>query len=150
VQELLQELPGVERDLQKNLLEPEDPLPLNPATADLESFAALASWRKRVFGFAYTESEFRQIFEVTPEGHVGERHAKAAVPMAVIAGEQKYGDIRVPVLAIYAVPHYLGLLGNNDPAARAAIEDRDATSTTQQANAFEPGREMRAFLASLH
>src|SRR5437016_14120004 len=37
---------------------------------------------------------------------------------AVLAGQQKYTDIRVPILAIFAVPHDLGQLFKDDPAAR--------------------------------
>jgi non-heme chloroperoxidase len=175
VQQLLQELPEVERDLQQDLQAPQSPPPLAPSLADLESFTALGSWRRRVFGVAYPESELRQVFETTPDGHVGERRAKPTIRLAVIAGEQKYAELRVPALAIYAVPHDPGLLTNNDPVARAAFEDRDAASTGKQAKAFEAGvasarvvrlphanhyvfisneanvlREMRDFLASLH
>jgi pimeloyl-ACP methyl ester carboxylesterase len=91
-----------------------------------------------------------------------------------MAGEQKYTDIRVPVLAIFAVPHDLGTAFQNDPAARAAAEASDLARTGPQADAFEKGipsarvvrlphanhyiflsneadvlREMNAFLASL-
>ena len=80
----------------------------------------------------------------------------------------------VPILAIYAVPHDLGPLAGNDPAARAAREAEDQELTGVQAAAFEKGvpsarvvriphadhyvfrsneadvvREMNAFLASL-
>lgn len=91
-----------------------------------------------------------------------------------MAGAQKYTEIHVPVLAIYAVPHDMGALMGNDPAVRAAFEARDQASTEAQASAFEKGvpsarvvrlphanhyvflsneadvlREMNAFLASL-
>lgn len=93
---------------------------------------------------------------------------------AVFAGEQKYTDIRVPILAIFAVPHHLGSLFKDDPTARAAAEALDADYTGAQARAFENGlpsahvvripnadhwvfqsneadvlREMKAFLGSL-
>lgn len=61
-----------------------------------------------------------------------------AVLQAVLAGEQKYTDIRVPVLAIYALPH-AGGPASNDPAARAAAEARDLLTTGAQAKAFETG-----------
>ncbi len=97
-----------------------------------------------------------------------------AAAAAILAGAQKYTDIHVPVLAIYAVPHDLGPLMGNDAAVRAAYEARDGASTEAQAKAFESGvpsarvvrlphanhyvflsneadvlREMNAFLASL-
>ncbi len=96
-----------------------------------------------------------------------------AVVQAILAGEQKYTDIRVPVLAIYALPH-AGGPASNDPAVRAAAEARDLRITGAQAKAFEDGvhsarvvrlahanhyvflsnevdvlREMNAFLSSL-
>ena len=56
---------------------------------------------------------------------------------AVLAGQQKYTDIRVPILAIFAVPHDLGQLFKDDPAARAAVEAVDSARSGAQAKAFE-------------
>lgn len=97
-----------------------------------------------------------------------------AAATAILAGEQKYTDIHVPVLAIFAVPHSGGP-ASKDPAVRAAAEARDLANTTAQAKAFETGipsahvvrlahashyvflsneadvlREMNSFLAGLH
>ncbi len=93
---------------------------------------------------------------------------------AIFAGQQKYMDIRDPILAIFAVPHDLGPAFKDDPAARAAAEANDAARAGAQAKAFESGlpsarvvrlpnanhyvfqsneadvlREMNAFLSSL-
>src|SRR5437016_6250737 len=57
---------------------------------------------------------------------------------AILAGQQKYTDIRVPALAIYAIPHDFGQ-AFSDPAARAAAEARDLASFGAQAKAFESG-----------
>jgi hypothetical protein len=87
-----------------------------------------------------------------------------------MAGMQKYTDIRVPVLAIYAAPHATGQPFKDD-TARVAAEARDEATTGAQAKAFESGvpsarvvrlphanhysneadvlREMNAFLGSL-
>jgi non-heme chloroperoxidase len=68
--------------------------------------------------------------------------ASAPVPAgtaAIIAGAQKYTEIHVPILAIFAVPHDMGQATGNDPAARAAFEARDEASTGGQATAFEKG-----------
>lgn len=70
--------------------------------------------------------------------------AQSSAPMppaarAIIAGEQKYTDIRVPVLAIFAVPHNLGPMAPKDPAARASYEAHDEIATEAQAKAFEAG-----------
>ena len=62
-----------------------------------------------------------------------------APAQAIMAGQQKYTDIRVPVLAIYAVPHDRGASAQNDPAARAAAEAADVARTEGQAKAFEKG-----------
>ena len=55
-----------------------------------------------------------------------------------MAGMQKYTDIRVPALAIYAVPHATGQPYKDD-AARVAAEARDEANTGAQATAFESG-----------
>jgi len=51
---------------------------------------------------------------------------------AILAGMQKYTDIPVPILAIFALPHDRGDLG---PEAQA----RDLETTAAQAKAFETG-----------
>jgi non-heme chloroperoxidase len=58
---------------------------------------------------------------------------------AIMDGIQKYTDIRVPILAIYAVPHTPDPAISKDPAALAAFEARDEASTGGQAAAFEKG-----------
>lgn len=58
---------------------------------------------------------------------------------AIVAGEQKYTDIRCPILAIFAVPHKLGSAFQDDPVARAAAEATDEIWTRAQARAFETG-----------
>ena len=66
--------------------------------------------------------------------------APAQVPpitQAIMTGMQKYTDIRVPVLAIFAVPHATGQ--PLDDAARAAADAHDEATTGVQAKAFESG-----------
>jgi pimeloyl-ACP methyl ester carboxylesterase len=58
---------------------------------------------------------------------------------AILAGEQKYTEIPVPVLAIYALPHRLGPEIGTDPAARAAAQARDLALSGAQAKSFETG-----------
>jgi non-heme chloroperoxidase len=60
------------------------------------------------------------------------------ITQAILAGTQKYTDIRVPALAIYAVPHATGQ-SYKDDAARVAAEARDEANTGAQAKAFESG-----------
>jgi hypothetical protein len=58
------------------------------------------------------------------------------ISQAIMAGMQKYTDIRVPVLAIYAAPDATGQPFKDD-AARVAAEARDEATTGAQAKAFE-------------
>jgi len=65
--------------------------------------------------------------------------ATSKAAQAIMSGGQKYTNIPVPILAIYAVPHDLGPFMANDPVARAAIEASDEASTGAQVKAFETG-----------
>jgi len=70
--------------------------------------------------------------------------AQAAAPLAgptqeIMSGMQKYSQIPVPILAIYAVPHDRGPMASPDATARAAQEARDEETTGMQATAFEKG-----------
>jgi non-heme chloroperoxidase len=56
--------------------------------------------------------------------------------LAIMAGLQKYTEIRVPVLAMYAVP--IDLSSIKDPAVRAAAEAREGFRE-EQVKAFEKG-----------
>jgi non-heme chloroperoxidase len=61
----------------------------------------------------------------------------APVTKAITMGMQKYSQLTVPVLAIFAVPHDFGPLLARDPEGRAAFEARDEEATGAQAAAFE-------------
>jgi non-heme chloroperoxidase len=74
-----------------------------------------------------------------PTGPAPPQPAGPTAGSAIIAGQQKYTDIKVPILAIFAVPHDPGPQISNDPKARAAFEARDEASTGAQAKAFESG-----------
>jgi non-heme chloroperoxidase len=60
------------------------------------------------------------------------------ISQAIMAGMKKYTTIRVPVLAIFAVPHATGQPFKDD-AQRAAADARDERTTGAQAKAFESG-----------
>ena len=178
VEELLQKsLPEFARDLKERQTEIQasPPNPPSPTAADRESFKALNSWRKGVYGVGWPEAESRQQREVTAEGHVGGPRTKPTIRQAITAGEQKYTDIRVPILAIFAIPQNLGPFVNDKPAARAAYQTVADTWSESRVKAFEAGvpsarvvrlahanhyvflsneadvlREMRAFLVGLH
>jgi non-heme chloroperoxidase len=84
--------------------------------------------------------EKRKDLDATPAALFAMREAAPlnAVAQAIVAGQQKYTNIPVPVLAIYAVPTNLGALVK-DPAERAAFEARNEVTTEAQAKAFESG-----------
>jgi non-heme chloroperoxidase len=90
-------------------------------------------------GFSMPEGELRQIHETTPEGHVGAVHSNPAVQRAMIAGQQKHTEIRVPVLAIFALPHSPGRFAESNPVALAAYESSDLVVSGAQVASFEAG-----------
>ena len=142
VQNLLQQdLPGFERDLeqlQKNLYAVPAPVPPPaPDTADLASYAAFRSWEMRTQGIAFPEAELRELYETKPDGGVGKHRDYQTPFQAILDQQQKYADIRVPILAIYGDPHDLGTFKNADE--REAAEAGDMASVEAQAKAFEVG-----------
>jgi pimeloyl-ACP methyl ester carboxylesterase len=93
-------------------------------------------------GFEKDLRELQKSLEATPPRPTASASARPAIPaaaQAILAGQQKYTDIRVPILAIYALPHDVGPALKKDPAGRAAAEARDMASTGAQAKAFETG-----------
>jgi non-heme chloroperoxidase len=143
VDELLDEdMPALESDLHEWQKAPPNAALLGaqpPAAtdADKENFATFRSWWVRTRGFAIPESELRQLFEVTPDGHIGKPRGNPAIAQAVNTGVQKYTDIRLPVLAVFALPADPGPFV--DTATRAAIEARALETIGVQVNAFERG-----------
>jgi hypothetical protein len=178
IQELLQEnLPQFERELRDRQNDLDAPWPdePQPTAADQANFQAWASRQKRLFGLNTPEAELRQHREATADGHVGKSREKAEIEQAIIAGQQKYTAIPVPVLAFFAVPQDYGPYISDNPAVRDAIDAVDMPWNEARAAAFEAGlpsahvvrlkranhyvfmsneaevlREMRAFLAGLH
>ena len=57
----------------------------------------------------------------------------------LLAGVRKFTDIRVPILAVFAVPHDIGPAFGNDRAGRAAFDALDEVNTGAQAKAVEIG-----------
>ena len=60
--------------------------------------------------------------EMSPGGGVGKRRDFETASRAIVANQQKYADIRVPVLAFYAIAQDAGPLAYRDAAARKAAE----------------------------
>jgi non-heme chloroperoxidase len=174
--ELQEQLPRFESDLKdlRARLDVTGPMGPSPSPADLASVAAVQSWGKATYGYTVPEAEIREQFEITPTGGVGKPRDKRAESLAIIGGEQKYTDIRVPILAIFAVGHSLGPYADKDPVARDAGLARDEADDQAIADGFQKGlpsarvvqihhtyhmifitneadvlREMRAFLSTL-
>jgi hypothetical protein len=61
------------------------------------------------------------------------------ISLAMLFGEQRYTEINVPILAIFAVPHSFEGAPDTTPAARAAMAAADLAHTSALANAFEAG-----------
>jgi non-heme chloroperoxidase len=70
------------------------------------SFQLYGRWQRRTMGIAFPESELRNVFAVDSDGSMGEYKTAASVGKAIFAGMRKpdYSQIRVPVLAFFAVP----------------------------------------------
>jgi pimeloyl-ACP methyl ester carboxylesterase len=65
--------------------------------------------------------------------------APPPILVAIGAGAQKYTEIHVPVLAIFADPHNLGQFDADDPAARQKLIMDDFLRTSAQADALQAG-----------
>jgi non-heme chloroperoxidase len=63
----------------------------------------------------------------------------ASVFAAIVSGEHKYTEIKVPCLAFFAVPHDLSAVFPSDAARHAAVVAADLERQTRLANAFEAG-----------
>lgn len=81
------------------------------------------------------ERDLRQAQAQSASGPAQPPAPRLPLPMAaILAGEQAYSEIHVPVLAVYAVPHQMPP-GATDAAARVL----DSVTTSAQAEAFERG-----------
>jgi non-heme chloroperoxidase len=151
------------------------PPPPTPGPEDLVSFSALQAWFQHTRGITFPVAEVRETNDSSPDGHVGKMRTPPRVYEAIMAGKQKYTNIPVPALAIFALPHDNGPLieQSGDPAVKALLVRANGLLEVQ-ISAFESGmptarvirlphanhyvflsneadvlREMRAFLASL-
>lgn len=145
IRQLLQDgLPDFEKDLQ-DLQQSFDAAPAQPkfppaqTADDLASFTAFRAWMLRVQGIAVPEAELRQQMEARPDGGVGEFRDHSAAASAIVAGEQKYSDIRAPTLAIFANPRNPGPYAYNTPTERAAAVAWETTGINGAAIAFQTG-----------
>jgi pimeloyl-ACP methyl ester carboxylesterase len=181
IRELLEEsLPQFEKDL-RNLqtalqADPaEVTAPPQPSADDLASFKAYRAYVNRIRGINFPEAHLRAGHESRPDGGVGKRLDMTKVGLAIEAGEQKYTEIRVPALAIFANPRKRDPYPFNTATENLEAAALQTAGIEEQAKAFENGvpsarvvripqsdhyvflsneadvlREIRAFLADLH
>lgn len=84
--------------------------------------------------------EEREFLSTLPSDMLsGSSTSMPAASQAIIAGQQKYTSIPVPILAIFAVPHDMGPSLDNNPTLRAAYDANDEATSGAQATAFEKG-----------
>ncbi len=103
-----------------------------PPPPDHSSFQAYREWQMRTHGVMFPESELRQQYAANPDGSVGRELTSQFVRDAIFAGREKpdYPRIRVPVLALFALPRSLQdqiqLYKPKDAEERAAMEQQHA------------------------
>jgi non-heme chloroperoxidase len=153
IRELLDtDLPQFEKDLQRTqTILQSTPPPMNPQpnAADRVSFTAYRAWQSRALGIATPESELRQNFEATQTGGVGNPRRKSTAADEVLAGEQKYVDIRVPVLAIFANGGPQADFLEKTVRSARVVRISHAAHSIFLSNESDVLREMRDFLASV-
>jgi len=72
-----------------------------PDAAAQANFVAYRAWQLRTQGFTTPEAELREQFEQTATGGVGKPRRESNIGDAILAGEQKYKEIRLPILAVF-------------------------------------------------
>ncbi|HEV2324185.1 MAG TPA: alpha/beta hydrolase [Terracidiphilus sp.] len=117
---------------------------------DLERLAAIRSMsmddRKSLLNdlaemlprFEKDLDSIRQLVDATPANAPGLPDTpEARVEMAIQLGEQRFGGVKCPALAISAVPHSFGNRFKNNPAALKSAQSRDEARTSALADAFQ-------------
>lgn len=80
----------------------------------------------------------RQLVDATPASEPEPPDTpEERIEMAIQLGEQEFGRLKCPVLAISAVPHSFGNRFKNNPSALKAAQSRDEARTTALADAFQ-------------
>jgi non-heme chloroperoxidase len=111
-----------------------------PTDADLTSFSTFRAWQTRSQGVEFPEAEARQIVETGPDGHIAHARTQPAIAQAIRAGQQRFTEIRVPILAIYAIPHSFGAAFSKlSDRERSQIEADETGTLGAIAEAFQRG-----------
>lgn len=122
----------------------------NTLRRQLERFTALVPMKERkeiLANLAETLPRFQKDlapyqarFAAAPDNAPAPQDTAAnRVDVAIFRGEQKFGRVRCPVLAIYADPHSFGEQFKGRPEALKAAQDKDRSETSAQADAFSRG-----------
>jgi non-heme chloroperoxidase len=132
-------LPAFENDLRQvdKVEANEPPLQPQPKPADYENFDAYRAYWTRTVGLDIPDGELQQDIQRTSDGRVEPQKSNGLQP-AIIAGMQKYTEIKVPVLAIFAGPHDVGPYARNDPALEK-FNASDADYMKRVAEGFQKG-----------
>jgi non-heme chloroperoxidase len=145
IQDLLQtDLPRFEQDLrsQQAFLDLVGMVPpsffTKPSATDLANFQAFRAYMATQAGVPFPEAELRQQHQANPDGSVGPDRTQPYVGPAIQAGEQKYSDIHVPILTIYAIPRDSGpAFKHLDPEVCTKLLDYEVEHKTQDIKTFE-------------
>jgi non-heme chloroperoxidase len=80
--------------------------PVTPSNPKDDSFVAYREWQLQRMGFAFPESELRNIFDTNRDGTMGPDRTSDVVSEALVNSAQKrnYSSIHVPILAIVSLP----------------------------------------------
>lgn len=143
IDELLQnDLPRMEKELRQKKQMNEFVSELHsdratPTARDLASFAALGAWyKKNMVGGNPPEIELYLSFETNQDGSVGKPRTHPVISSEDLKWE-KFTNIPVPVLAIYACPIDYGPMVDDNPAFREKFDAFKAIECQDQANALQ-------------
>ena len=89
----------------------------------------------RLAAFEATLREWRKYLDAMPPLPTSVEPTLTPV-QAILEGQQKFAAIRIPALAIYAIPKSLGLPFENNPAARNASDAAQVAFDGAQVEAF--------------
>ncbi len=139
---LKSDLPLFEQDLKKQrehieLMKGMPPGHGGPKAADLTSFKALGTWyAQNMVGGDPPEAELRQSFKSNSDGSVGKPRSHPSIS-AEDQKWEKFTNIRVPVLAIFACPVDYGPSIDKDPDFREKIDAYNTADCQARARALQ-------------
>jgi non-heme chloroperoxidase len=100
-------------------------MPPPPGPEDQKSYSALRAWYARTMGIDPPEADLRENSVPAPYSPIGAPRTPPSVSTAILSGLTKadYGGIRVPALAIYAVPRSEEDVPGFGTASQSAVSD---------------------------